>query len=128
LDERRQNVTSSKRIIALSVFVALLVLLAGCSALQGSEDTTANLLLANQDGEAHAVVVEILDGESEVYATGQTVDAESDVDLRTFDQSGEYDVVVTVDGTSTTLTQNFDTGRSTTTIGIENDGSVTVGA
>lgn len=120
--------TSTKRYVALSVFVALLLALAGCSALTGAEDTTANLLVANQDGEAHAVVVEIMNGETEVYATGQTVDGESDVALRPYDRSGTFDVRVTVDGTTTVVTHGFESGQSTTTIGIENDGSVTVGA
>lgn len=120
--------TSSKRYVALSVFVALLLALAGCSALTGAEDTTANLLVANQDGAAHAVVVEIMDGGAEVYAAGRTVDAESDVDLRPFDRSGTYDVKVTVDGTTTVVAHEFERGQSTTTIGIGNEGSVTVGA
>lgn len=121
------RVASSARTAALTVFVTLLVAFAGCSAVQPSEETTANLLVANQDSADHAVVVEIMDGTREVYSAGRTIDGESDAELAAFDRAGEYEVKVTVDGNSTILTHTFETGQTTTTIGIDNQGTVTIG-
>lgn len=117
----------STRTIVLSVFVSALLLTAGCSAFQDSTGSESDLLVANQDSDGHAVVVEILDGGSRVYSTGQTIDGESDAELASFDRSGEYEVQVTVDGTTTVLTHTFESERSTATIGIDNQGNVTIG-
>jgi hypothetical protein len=88
-----------------------------------------NLLLVNQDNSDHAVVVEILENSREVYSTGTTIEAESDVELEPFNHTGEYDVKVTVDGESTVISYTFTETDSpeTTSIGIDNNGTVTVG-
>lgn len=113
--------------VVLSLVVCVLAITAGCSALQTSPESTTNLLIANQDNSGHAVVVEIMDGERKVYSDGQTIEAESDAGLTSFNQSGEYEVKVTVDGNSTVLTHDFRESQSITTIGIDNDANVTIG-
>lgn len=117
------------RKIVLCLFVGLLIVVAGCSAVQDTDDSTTPLLLANQDNADHAVVVEIVNGGAETYSAGTTIAAESDVELAAVTQTGEYDVRVSVDGDSTTLTHTFteDDSQSATTIGIDNDGNVTIG-
>ena len=114
--------------IVLGLLVCVLAFTAGCSAIQGSESSSATTpKIANQDDVNHAIVVEILDGESVVYSDGRTVEGESNVDLGSFDGTGEYQVKVTVDGSSTVRTYTFEDGDAVTTIGIDNDGGVTVG-
>lgn len=117
------------RRLALSLLVGILVITAGCSAIQNDSESSTNLLVVNQDETDHAVVVEILQDGREVYATGTTVEAESDVELEPFNHTGEYDVKVTVDGESTVVPYTFTETDSpaTTSIGIDNDGTVTVG-
>lgn len=117
------------RRLALSLLVGILVITAGCSAIQNDSESSTNLLVVNQDETDHAVVVEILQDGREVYATGRTVEAESDVELEPFNHTGEYDVKVTVDGESTVVPYTFTETDSpaTTSIGIDNDGTVTVG-
>ena len=72
---------------------------------------------------------ELADDPDPVYPAGRTVDAESDVELAPFEEAGEYEVTITVDGESTTLTHTFENedGYTATTIGIDDDGAVTVG-
>lgn len=113
--------------IALGLFVGILAISAGCSVIQGAEDPSNRLVLANQDNTNHAVLVEITEGEEVVYSAGRTTEGESDTELEPFDQTGEYEVTVTVDGNSTVMTYNFTNGESTTTIGIDNEESVTIG-
>lgn len=93
-------------------------------------DTSRELKLVNQDNTDHAVVVEISDETGLVYSDGRTIEAESDLNLAQFNQTGEYDVKVTVDGNSTTMTHAFqssDDSIHVTNIGIDNDGAVTIG-
>ena len=97
------------------------------------ESPETHLNVVNQDGTGHAVVVEIgelADDPDPVYSAGRTVDAESDVELAPFEEAGEYEVTVTVDGESTTLTHTFENedGHGETSIGIDNDGAVTIGS
>lgn len=115
--------------IALSLLVGVLVISAGCSAIQDDSESSTNLLLVNQDNSDHAVVVEILENSREVYSTGTTIEAESDVELESFNHTGEYDVKVSVDGESTVIPYTFTEADSpeTTSIGIDNNGNVTVG-
>lgn len=82
--------------------------------------------LVNQDNTDHAVVVEISDETGLVYSDGRTIDAESDLDLAQFNRTGEYDVAVTVDGESTTVTHTFESGDRMVNIGIDNQGAVTI--
>ncbi|WP_256289508.1 hypothetical protein [Halobellus inordinatus] len=82
--------------------------------------------LVNQDETSHGVVVEITSGEELVYSAGRTLDAESDTQLDTFTENGEYQVAVTVDGDTTVETYTFPSDDSATTIGIDNDGQVTI--
>lgn len=82
--------------------------------------------LVNQDDTSHAVVVEITRGEELVYSAGRTLDAESDTQLDAFSKNGEYQVAVTVDGNTTVKTNTFPSDDSATTIGIDNDGQVTI--
>ncbi|WP_254840612.1 hypothetical protein [Natronomonas marina] len=123
----------STRSVAVSLLLCGLVLTAGCSAIQSNEQSATSLILVNQDDVAHAVVVEIgalADDPDPVYAAGRTVDAESDVDIDPFEETGEYEVKITVDGESTVRTHTFDGEGSatTTTIGIDEDGDATVGS
>lgn len=64
-----------------------------------------------------------------MYTEGRTIDAESNLDLTQFDGTGEYEVMVAIDGNITTTVHAFESGgnsRSTTNIGIDNQGTVTV--
>ncbi|MFD1512394.1 hypothetical protein [Halomarina rubra] len=80
----------------------------------------------NQDNTNHAVVVEINQGGEVVYSDGRTLEPESDSELESFAENGEYQVAVTVDGQTTVQTYTFPSDDSATTIGINNDGSVTI--
>lgn len=122
-----QFVSPPTRKIALSLFVGLLAVSAGCSALQDSKNTSDNLVLVNQDNANHAVVIEISQGEELIYSTGRTLEAESDTHLESFTQNGEFQVAVTVDGKTTVKTYTFPSDDSATTIGVNNDGNVTIG-
>ncbi|WP_071932957.1 hypothetical protein [Halodesulfurarchaeum formicicum] len=118
------------RYVVLSVFVGLLVVTAGCSGPLSDTDTSRELKLVNQDNTDHAVVVEISDETGLVYSDGRTIEAETDLNLAEFNQTGEFDVKVTVDGNSTTITHTFestDDAIHVTNIGISNDGTVRVG-
>ena len=114
------------RKIALNLLVGLLVVSAGCSAFQNSSTPSNTLYLVNQDDTGHAVVVEVTRGEDLVYSAGRTLDAESDTQLDSFSENGEYQVSVTVDGNTTVKTYTFPSDDSATTIGIDNDGTVTI--
>ena len=114
------------RKLALSLFIGLLAVSAGCSALQSSNTPSDKLILVNQDNTNHAIVVEISQGEELVYSAGRTLESESDTQLESFAQNGEYQVAVTVDGQTTVKTYTFPSDESTTTIGINNDGNVTI--
>lgn len=113
------------RKIALTLLVTLFAISAGCSAFQDSNTPTEKLVLVNQDNSDHAVVVEISQGEELVYSEGRTLEAESDIQLEPFTQNGQYQVEVTVDGKTTVETYTFPRDDSTT-IGIDNDESVTI--
>lgn len=112
--------------MVLSLFVGLLVATAGCSAFQSSSTPTDTMQLVNQDDVSHAVVVEITRGEELVYSAGRTLEAESSTQLDAFEENGEYEVAVTVDGNTTVTTYTFPSDESATTIGIDNDGQVTI--
>lgn len=115
--------------ILVSALLGVIVLTAGCSGVLGENETTRELKLVNQDNTDRAVVVEISDETGIVYSDGRTIEAESDFNLAQFNQTGEFDVKVTVDGNSTTLTHTFqptDDPIHTTAIGIANDGTVTI--
>jgi hypothetical protein len=118
------------RYVVLSVLFGVLVVTAGCMGTLSDNDTSRELKLVNQDNTDHAVVVEISDKTGLVYSDGRTIEAESDLNLAQFNQTGEYDVKVTVDGNSTTMTHAFqssDDSIHVTNIGIDNDGAVTIG-
>lgn len=118
------------RYVVLSVLFGVLVVTAGCSTILSDNDTSRELKLVNQDNTDHAVVVEISDETGLVYSDGRTIEAESDLNLAQFNQTGEFDVKVTVDGNSTTMTHTFQSSDDTihvTNIGIDNDGTVTIG-
>lgn len=114
------------RKIALSLLVGLLAISAGCSAFQNSSTPTDTVHLVNQDDTSHAVVIEIHHSGELVYSAGRTLDAESDIQLDSFSRNGEYQVAVTVDGNTTMKTYTFPSDDSATTIGIDNDGKVTI--
>ncbi|MFB6151792.1 MAG: hypothetical protein ABEJ40_08310 [Haloarculaceae archaeon] len=116
----------SKRSTVLGLFVCFLALSAGCSAIGGGDASETQLTLVNQDDENHAVVVEITDGGELVYSAGRTVESESDLDLAAFDGTGEYRVKTTVDGNSTVATHTFAGDDSVVTVGINNEGTVTI--
>lgn len=116
------------RKIVLSLIVGSLVIGAGCAGIP-SDDVDRELLLVNQDNTDHAIVVEIHDGSELVYSDGRTIDAETDTNLDQFNQSGEFDVTMTVDGESTTVSHTFESASDSvevTNIGIDNDGEVTI--
>lgn len=118
------------RYVVLSVLFGVLVVTAGCSTILSDNDTSRELKLVNQDNTDHAVVVEISNETGLVYSDGRTIEAESDLNLAQFNQTGEFDVKVTVDGNSTTMTHTFQSSDDTihvTNIGIDNDGTVTIG-
>ena len=126
---KEPDVNHKHRYIVVSALLGVLVITAGCSGILGDNDTTRELKLVNQDNTAHAVVVEISDESGLVYSDGRTIEAETDFNLAQFTQTGEFDVKVTVDGNATTLTHTFqptDDPIHTTTIGIGNDGTVTI--
>lgn len=114
------------RNVLLGLLVGSLVLGAGCSGALNEDAQTHDLKLVNQDNTDHAVVVEISDETGLVYSDGRTIDGESELDLTQFDRTGEYDVAVTVDGESTTVTHTFENGDRIINIGIDNRGAVTV--
>ena len=118
------------RKILLGLLVGALVFGAGCSGVLSDDGGSHDLMLINQDATDHAVVVEISDETGLVYSDGRTIDAESDLDLDRFNGTGEYEVKVTVDGNSTTVTRTFESNDDPTritNIGIDNQGAVTVG-
>jgi biopolymer transport protein ExbD len=119
-------VSPPTRKIALGLLVGLLVVSAGCSAFQNSSTPSDTLHLVNQDDTDHAVVVEITRGGKLVYSAGRTLDAESDTQLDALNENGEYQVAVTVDGNTTVKTYTFPSDDSATTIGIDNEGKVTI--
>lgn len=109
------------------LLVAVLVILAGCSAVPGIDADSTDLRLVNQDEIDHAVVVEIGqlgDDPDPAYTAGRLVDAESDAALAAFDRTGEYVVSISVDGETTEQSYTFESGNSPVTIGIDNDGGV----
>lgn len=110
----------------LALLLGGLVLIAGCSAIQGDDQAESRILLVNQDAAEHAVVVEITNESGLVYSEGRTVAGESDLDLESFAGTGEYDVTVTVDGTSSQMVHTFEDGDRVTNIGIDNEGTVTI--
>jgi len=119
-----------KQVAALAAVVAL-VAASGCSALGlgGSSGTT--ILLVNDDNEAHdSVTVEVVDGEDgeELFSAEASPDAETDVELGTVSETGEYTLLVTVDGRTARMSYEFTEGDDTVSIGIDNDGNVFVGA
>ena len=115
------------RKIVLGLVVGFLAISAGCSAVQGNEDSSTRLHIANQDDTNHAVLVEIIKNEDVVYSAGRTIEGESDAELEPFSKTGEYKVVLTVDGHSTVTTYRFMSDESATTIGVNNEGNVTIG-
>jgi hypothetical protein len=109
--------------------VGSLIFGAGCAGVLTDEDVDRDLLLVNQDDTDHAVVVEIHRGSELVYSDGRTIDAETDVNLAQFNQTGEFDVTVSVDGESTTVGHAFESTSDSieiANIGIDNDGKVTI--
>lgn len=125
----RVNVHLPTRRAAVSLLVGVLLLTAGCSALQDETQPSSDVLLVNNDETDHAVVVEIAqlsDSPDPAYATGRTLDTDSQVNLEPFTETGEYAVTVTVDGTTTELTHTFDRDNSVVNIGIDNEGEVSI--
>lgn len=123
------SVDLQTRQILLSIFVSALVLTAGCGALQSADDTTSTLKLVNQDSVEHSVVVQIAprsDSNTIDYSDGRIVSGESDVDLAAFDGTGEYRVTVSIDGETTVLIHTFESGDEIVSIGIDNDGEVSI--
>jgi hypothetical protein len=120
-------VSPPTRKIALLLVVVGFSLLAGCSAFTTTDDASTELLIANQDNTDRAVLIEISEGEDVVYSAGRTIDAETTADLKPFNGTGEYEVTLSVDGDSTTTTYEFTAEDAATTIGIDNDGTATIG-
>lgn len=123
------SVDLQTRRLLLGLFVSALVVTAGCGALGNSADSTSTLKLVNQDSVEHSVVVEISprsDVNNIDYTDGRIVKGESDVDLATFDGTGEYQVIVSVDGETTVLVHTFESGDEVINIGIDNDGEVSI--
>lgn len=117
------------RTIVLSLLLGLLVIGAGCTGILDDGDKTRDIRLVNQDNTAHAVVVEISDDSGLVYSDGRTIDAETGLDLARFDQTGEFEVTVAVDGNVSTIQHTFepdDDPVTITTIGIDNQGTASV--
>ena len=127
LNRRLRPVHPQTQKIVRSLLVGFLAISAGCSAIQGNGDSSTRLLIANQDDTDHAVLVEISEGEDVVYSAGRTIEGESDAELESFNQTGEYQVKITVNGNSTVRTYDFVDGESATTIGVDNEGNVTIG-
>lgn len=121
------SVAPQTRKIALLLAVVGFILLAGCSAFTTTDDVSTELLIANQDNTDRVVLIEISEGEDVVYSAGRTVDAETNADLEPFNQTGEYQVTLSVDGDSTTTTYEFTADDAVTTIGIDNEGTATIG-
>jgi hypothetical protein len=122
----------STRSMAASLLLCGLLLTASCSG-SGADDSQTRPNVVDQGGTGHAVVVEmgaLADDPDPVCSAGRTVDAESGVELPPFEEAGEYEMTVAVDGESTTLTHIFENedGYTATTIGIDDDGAVTVGS
>jgi hypothetical protein len=117
----------TRRVAAL-VLLGVLVAAAGCSALGLGGGSQTNLLLVNNDNEAHdEVTVEIMaDGDQQFSATASP-SAESNVELGSFGGTGEYTLLVTVDGRETRLSYEFASDDDTVSIGIDNQGNVFVG-
>lgn len=127
--QRRRYVHRTTRNVLLGLLVGSLVLGAGCSGVLSEDAPTREMKLVNQDDTTHAVVVEISDESGLIYSDGRTVDAESDLNLAQFNRTGEYELKVTVDGTSTTVTHTFESDGGpihVTNIGIDEQGAVTV--
>jgi hypothetical protein len=122
----------STRSVAANLLLYVPFPTAGCSG-SGADDSQTRPNVVDQGGTGYAVVVEIgalADGPSPVYSASRTVDAEFGVELPPFEEAGEYEVTVVVDGESATLTHTFEDedGYTATTIGIDDDGAVTAGS
>jgi hypothetical protein len=113
--------------MVVGVALAVLVATAGCSGLLGSSETEL-LLVNNVDGADHDVTVEIEQDGNTVFSDEVAVNGEQNVELGSFEGTGEHTVVVTVDGTATESSYTFSEGDGTVSIGIQNDGSVVVGS
>lgn len=125
----RSDVRNLTRKLVIGLLVSLLVVSAGCAGIFADENTARDLKVVNQDETEHAIVVEISEKGSLVYSDGRTIDAESQLDLARFNQTGEYEMTITVDGNSTTMHHTFESDSDpivVTNIGIDNQGQVTV--
>lgn len=111
----------------LGVALAVLVATAGCAGILGSSETEL-LLVNNDDGVEHEVTVEVQQSGDTVFSEQTTVDGEENVELGSFEGTGEHTVVVTVDGTTTESSYTFSEAAGTVSIGIQEDGSVVVGS
>lgn len=127
--DRKWCMDLQARKVAIGLLLGLLVVSAGCSGFLGDEPTSSELLVVNQDETDHAVVVEIVEDGSLIYSDGRTLEAESQLNMARFNQTGEFEMRITVDGNSTTLSHTFGEESDppvVTNIGIDNDGRVTV--
>lgn len=117
------------RLVVLGLLVGALAFGAGCTGTLGEDDVTRNVIVVNQDSTSHAVVVEISDESGLVYSDGRIVDEESDQKMAQFNRTGEYEVVVSVDGDRMTTRHTFeseDRPIQAVNVGIDNQGTVTV--
>lgn len=105
--------------------VGALVATAGCTGFLGS--TTTDLMVVNNDENSHGVTVEIRSDGDVVYSDDVTAAGNSNSELDTFEGSGEYTVVVTVDGETTQDDYEFTESEDTLSIGVQNGGSVIIG-
>ncbi len=127
--DRARIVTLQTRTVVIGLLIGVLVVSAGFSGLLGDGETANELLVVNQDGTDHTVVVEILEEGSLVYSDGRTLEAESQLELARFNRTGEFEMRITVDGESTTRSHTFSEDAeppAVTNIGIDNEGQITV--
>ncbi|WP_435097210.1 hypothetical protein [Halorubrum sp. N11] len=127
---KAHRVNHRTRLAVLGLLVGALAFGAGCTGILSEDDVTRDVIVVNQDSTNHAVVVEISDDSGLVYSDERTLDAESDLKMVQFNQTGEYEVAVTVDGDTTTTTRHTfeskDRPIQAINIGIDNQGTVTV--
>lgn len=129
--QKPARVNYSTRLGVLSLLIDTLPFAAGCLRILGEDDSPrgVNRIVVNQETTYHPVVVETRDDSGVVYSDGQTHDAESDLTMTQFNQTGEYEVGVTVDRNTTTIRHTFrskDRLIPVINIGIDTQGTMTV--
>ena len=106
------------RQFTLCLLVGVLSVSAGCNAITGTGDelSSTEITIRNQDDTDHTVLIEI--GRRPIaYSAGRTMENNSTAVLEPFNESGDYDIRMTVDNTTIATTSSF---------GLENNMTISI--